>query len=43
MSERGRKMSLTQAAMLVAVNVVGTGLFLLPVNLAQVGGIAVLG
>jgi len=43
MSERGRKMSLTQATMLVAGNMVGTGLFLLPVNLAQVGGIAVFG
>jgi arginine:agmatine antiporter len=39
----GRKMSLTQATMLVAGNMIGTGLFLLPVNLAQVGGIAVFG
>ena len=37
------KMSLTQATMLVAGNMVGTGLFLLPVNLAQVGGIAIFG
>jgi arginine:agmatine antiporter len=36
-------MSLPQATMLVAGNMVGTGLFLLPVNLAQVGGIAVFG
>ena len=43
MSERGRKMSLLQATMLVAGNMIGTGLFLLPVNLAQVGGIAVFG
>ena len=43
MSEPGRKMSLTQATMLVAGNMIGTGLFLLPVNLAQVGGIAVFG
>ena len=43
MSEPGRKMSLTQATMLVAGNMIGTGLFLLPVNLAQVGGIAIFG
>jgi arginine:agmatine antiporter len=43
MSEPGRKMSLPQATMLVAGNMIGTGLFLLPVNLAQVGGIAVFG
>lgn len=43
MSQPGRKMSLAQATMLVAGNMVGTGLFLLPVNLAQVGGIAVFG
>ncbi len=43
MSASGRKMSLTQATMLVAGNMVGTGLFLLPVNLAQVGGIAIFG
>ena len=36
-------MSLTQATMLVAGNMIGTGVFLLPVNLAQVGGIAVFG
>jgi len=36
-------MSLTQATMLVAGNMIGTGLFLLPVNLAQVGGIAIFG
>ena len=29
-----RKMSLTQATMLVAGNMIGTGVFLLPVNLA---------
>ena len=43
MSAPGRKMSLMQATMLVAGNMIGTGLFLLPVNLAQVGGIAVFG
>ena len=42
-SAPGRKMSLTQATMLVAGNMIGTGLFLLPVNLAQVGGIAIFG
>ena len=36
-------MTLTQATMLVAGNMIGTGVFLLPVNLAQVGGIAVFG
>jgi arginine:agmatine antiporter len=36
-------MSLLQATMLVAGNMIGTGLFLLPVNLAQVGGIAIFG
>ncbi len=43
MSSPGRKMSLTQATMLVAGNMIGTGVFLLPVNLAQVGGIAIFG
>ncbi|HEY7379146.1 MAG TPA: amino acid permease [Steroidobacteraceae bacterium] len=43
MSTAGRKMSLPQATMLVAGNMIGTGVFLLPVNLAQVGGIAVFG
>ena len=37
------KMSLLQATMLVAGNMIGTGVFLLPVNLASVGGIAVFG
>jgi arginine:agmatine antiporter len=36
-------MSLTQATMLVAGNMIGTGVFLLPVNLAHVGGIAIFG
>lgn len=36
-------MSLMQATMLVAGNMIGTGVFLLPGNLAQVGGIAVFG
>jgi len=36
-------MSLWQATMLVAGNMIGTGVFLLPVNLAQVGGIAIFG
>lgn len=43
MAETGRKMSLTQATMLVTGNMIGTGVFLLPVNLAQVGGIAIFG
>ncbi|HEY5755195.1 MAG TPA: amino acid permease, partial [Steroidobacter sp.] len=43
MNAVGRKMSLTQATMLVAGNMIGTGLFLLPVNLAHVGGIAIFG
>src|SRR5689334_23832265 len=43
MSDPARKMSLWQATMLVAGNMIGTGVFLLPVNLAQVGGIAVFG
>jgi len=42
-SASDRKMSLTQATMLVAGNMIGTGLFLLPANLASVGGIAVFG
>ena len=41
MSATGRKMSLTQATMLVAGNMIGTGIFLLPVNLAQVGSISI--
>ena len=36
-------MSLVQATMLVAGNMIGTGVFLLPSNLASVGGIAVFG
>src|SRR5512147_110092 len=43
MSDPARKMSLTQATMLVAGNMIGTGVFLLPVSLASVGGIAILG
>ena len=43
MSAPGRKMTLTQATMLVAGNMIGTGVFLLPVNLASVGGISVFG
>ena len=43
MSSTARKMSLTQATMLVTGNMIGTGVFLLPVNLALVGGIAVFG
>ena len=43
MSHAARKMSLLQATMLVAGNMIGTGVFLLPVNLALVGGIAMLG
>ncbi len=43
MSDPARKMSLPQATMLVAGNMIGTGIFLLPVNLASVGGIAIFG
>src|SRR6185503_944943 len=43
MSAPGKKMGLSQATMLVAGNMIGTGVFLLPVNLASVGGIAVFG
>jgi arginine:agmatine antiporter len=43
MSDPTRKMSLLQATMLVAGNMIGTGVFLLPVNLASVGGISVFG
>ena len=43
MSEPGRKMSLLQATMLVAGNMIGTGLFLLPSTMAAVGGIAIFG
>ncbi|HKE95625.1 MAG TPA: amino acid permease [Povalibacter sp.] len=43
MSDPARKMSLLQATMLVAGNMIGTGVFLLPVNLAQVGSIAIFG
>jgi arginine:agmatine antiporter len=42
-SQPGKKMGLLQATMLVAGNMIGTGVFLLPVNLAQVGGIAIFG
>jgi arginine:agmatine antiporter len=42
-AERGKKMTLLPATMLVAGNMIGTGVFLLPVNLASVGGIAVFG
>jgi arginine:agmatine antiporter len=42
-SAPGRKMGLLQATMLVAGNMIGTGVFLLPVNLAHVGGIAIFG
>jgi arginine:agmatine antiporter len=42
-SKPGRKMTLSQATMLVAGNMIGTGVFLLPVNLAQVGSIAIFG
>jgi arginine:agmatine antiporter len=43
MSDPARKMSLLQATMLVAGNMIGTGVFLLPVNMASVGGISVFG
>src|SRR6185503_6862278 len=43
MADPTRKMGLVQATMLVAGNMIGTGIFLLPVNLASVGGIAVFG
>lgn len=38
-----RKMGLTMATMLVAGNMIGTGVFLLPANLATVGSISVFG
>ncbi len=43
MSSSTKKMSLVQATMLVAGNMIGTGVFLLPVSMASVGGIAVFG
>lgn len=43
MSAPGKKMSLLQATMLVAGNMIGTGVFLLPASMASVGGIAVFG
>ena len=43
MSNPAKKMSLVQATMLVSGNMIGTGIFLLPVSLASVGGIAVFG
>jgi arginine:agmatine antiporter len=43
MSSSAKKMSLMQATMLVAGNMIGTGVFLLPVSMASVGGIAVFG
>jgi arginine:agmatine antiporter len=43
MGHPAKKMSLLQATMLVAGNMIGTGIFLLPVNLASVGSIAVFG
>lgn len=43
MAASGKKMTLTQATMLVAGNMIGTGVFLLPVNLASVGSISVFG
>lgn len=43
MTDSSRKMSLLQVTMLVAGNMIGTGVFLLPVSLASVGGIAVFG
>src|SRR5262245_35197765 len=43
MSDPRRKMSLLQATMLVAGNMIGTGLFLLPVSLAAVGSISIFG
>src|SRR5262245_12695445 len=42
-SSPGKKMTLVPATMLVAGNMIGTGVFLLPVNLASVGGIAIFG
>jgi arginine:agmatine antiporter len=42
-SDPTRKMSLVQATMLVAGNMIGTGVFLLPVSLASVGSIAIFG
>jgi len=42
-SDPGRKMSLVQGTMLVAGNMIGTGLFLLPSTMAAVCGIAIFG
>jgi hypothetical protein len=42
-SDPARKMSLLQATMLVAGNMIGTGLFLFPVHLASLGSIAISG
>jgi arginine:agmatine antiporter len=42
-SDPARKMSLVPATMLVAGNMIGTGVFLLPVSLASVGSISILG
>jgi arginine:agmatine antiporter len=42
-SDPARKMSLVQATMLVAGNMIGTGVFLLPVSLASVGSISIFG
>jgi arginine:agmatine antiporter len=39
----GRKMTLLMATMLVAGNMIGTGLFLLPASLATVGSISIFG
>jgi arginine:agmatine antiporter len=43
MNDGTKKLSLVQATMLVSGNMIGTGIFLLPVSLASVGGIAVFG
>jgi len=42
-SDPTKKMTLVQATMLVSGNMIGTGIFLLPVSMASVGGIAVFG
>lgn len=36
-----KKMSVTQLTMLTAINMLGSGIILLPAKLAQVGGISI--
>jgi len=43
MVTNGKQMSLGGATMLVTANMVGTGIFLLPVSMASIGSISTLG